>query len=169
MHIDGLVQERHNSSALTPWYLIMSELASRYMTITFSFITFYWCHEIQQTQHLSICQSITVNASYLHQSLLNISSSDLSRPQRTTSRGPFNKKKFFYYIYNRIWWLCLIPTSTTRLALGYRMAKNLIGLYKEILFMNNDIRFLNIEWRTRYSPTKFDDHFGLRASVIFRP
>ena len=32
---------------------------------------------------------------------------------------------------NKIWWLCLVPTSTTRFAsdLGYRMAKNLIGLY----------------------------------------
>ena len=31
---------------------------------------------------------------------------------------------------NRIWWLCLVPTSTTRFAsdLGYRMTKNLIGL-----------------------------------------
>ena len=34
---------------------------------------------------------------------------------------------------NRIWWLCLVSTSTTRFArdLGYRMAKNLTGLYKE--------------------------------------
>ena len=37
---------------------------------------------------------------------------------------------------NRIWWLCLVPTSTTSFAsdLGYRMAKNLIGLYKENTF-----------------------------------
>ena len=35
---------------------------------------------------------------------------------------------------NKIWWLCLVPTSTTRFAndVGYRMAKKLIGLYKEI-------------------------------------
>ena len=34
--------------------------------------------------------------------------------------------------------------------------------------MNNDIRFLNIEWRTWNSLTNFEDHFGLHASVIFR-
>ena len=33
--------------------------------------------------------------------------------------------------------------------------------------MNIDIKFLNIEWRTRYSLTKFEDHFELHASVIF--
>ena len=32
----------------------------------------------------------------------------------------------------------------------------------EIFFMNNDIKFLNIEWRT-----PFEDHFGLHASIIF--
>ena len=42
---------------------------------------------------------------------------------------------------NKIWWLCLVSTSTTWFAsdVGYRMAKNLIELYKEIIFMNNDI------------------------------
>ena len=37
---------------------------------------------------------------------------------------------------NKIWWLCLILTSTTRFAsdVGYRMAKRLIGLYKEYNF-----------------------------------
>ena len=33
--------------------------------------------------------------------------------------------------------------------------------------MNNDITFLKIEWRTRYSLTNFEDHFGLHTSVIF--
>ena len=46
------------------------------------------------------------------------------------------------------------------------MAKKLIGLYKEIIFMNNDIKFLNIEWRP-YPLTNFEDRFGLRASAIF--
>ena len=32
--------------------------------------------------------------------------------------------------------------------------------------MNNDIKFLNIEWRTPYPLTDFEDRFGLRASVI---
>ena len=70
---------------------------------------------------------------------------------------------------NKIWWLCLLPTSTTRFAsdVGYRMAIKWVGLYKEILFMNNDIKFLNIEWRTPYPLTNFEDCVGLRASVIF--
>ena len=33
--------------------------------------------------------------------------------------------------------------------------------------MNNDIKFLDIEWRTPYPLTNFEDRFGLRASVIF--
>ena len=33
--------------------------------------------------------------------------------------------------------------------------------------MNNDIKFLEIEWRTPNPLTKFEDHFGLRASIIF--
>ena len=33
--------------------------------------------------------------------------------------------------------------------------------------MNNDIKFLNIEWRTPYPLINFEDRFGLRASVIF--
>ena len=37
----------------------------------------------------------------------------------------------------------------------------------EIIFMNNDIKFLKIEWRTPYPLTNFEGRFGLRASVIF--
>ena len=33
--------------------------------------------------------------------------------------------------------------------------------------MNNDIKNLNIEWRTPYPLTDFEDRFGLGASVIF--
>ena len=33
--------------------------------------------------------------------------------------------------------------------------------------MNNDIKFLNIESRTRYSLTTFEDHFELHALAIF--
>ena len=33
--------------------------------------------------------------------------------------------------------------------------------------MNIYIKFLNIEWRTPYPLTNFEDRFGLRASVIF--
>ena len=32
--------------------------------------------------------------------------------------------------------------------------------------MNYDIKFLNIEWRTPYPLTNFEDRFGLRASII---
>ena len=33
--------------------------------------------------------------------------------------------------------------------------------------MNNDIKSLNIEWKTPYPLTIFEDGFGLRASVTF--
>ena len=33
--------------------------------------------------------------------------------------------------------------------------------------MNYDIKFLNIERRTPYSLTNFEDRFGLRASIVF--
>ena len=71
--------------------------------------------------------------------------------------------------YNKILWLCLVPTSTTWFAsdLVYRMAKKIVGLHQEILFMNNDIKFLDIEWRTPYPLTDLKTVFGLRASVIF--
>ena len=42
---------------------------------------------------------------------------------------------------NKIWWLCLVPTSTTRFAseVGYRIAKIWHGYTRKIFFMNNDI------------------------------
>ena len=42
-------------------------------------------------------------------------------------------------------------------------------MYKEMIFMNNDIKFLNMEWRTPYPLTNFENRFGLRASVIISP
>ena len=33
--------------------------------------------------------------------------------------------------------------------------------------MNNDIKFLNLEWKKPYPLTNFEDRFGLRAPVIF--
>ena len=33
--------------------------------------------------------------------------------------------------------------------------------------MNNDIKFLNIDWRPRYPLANFENHFGLYVSVIF--
>ena len=33
--------------------------------------------------------------------------------------------------------------------------------------MNSEMKFLNIEWRTPYPLTNFEDRFGLRASVVF--
>ena len=35
--------------------------------------------------------------------------------------------------------------------------------------MNNDMKFLNIEWRTRYFLTNFEDHVELHAPVNFKP
>ena len=44
---------------------------------------------------------------------------------------------FIWNLSNKIWWLCLVATKATRLAsdVGYRMAKNLIGLHKENIFL----------------------------------
>ena len=50
---------------------------------------------------------------------------------------------------------------------GIQNGKKLIGLCEEIIFMINDIIFLNIEWRTPYPLTNVEDPFGLRASVSF--
>ena len=50
---------------------------------------------------------------------------------------------------------------------GVKTGITLVGLYEEISFMNSDIKFLNIEWRTPYPLKNFEDRFGLRASVIF--
>ena len=71
--------------------------------------------------------------------------------------------------HNKICCLWLVRTSTTKFVgdVGYRMAKKLIGLYKETIFMNNDIKFINIEWRTPYPLTNFKDCFGFNASLIF--
>ena len=47
-------------------------------------------------------------------------------------------------LWNRVWWLCLVPASTTKFAsdLGYRMAKKLIGFYKEILLWTMTLNYL---------------------------
>ena len=50
---------------------------------------------------------------------------------------------------------------------GVQNGKKLLGLYKEIIFMNIYIQFLDIEWRTPYPLTNLEDHFGLCASVTF--
>ena len=74
-----------------------------------------------------------------------------------------------YSRYNKIWWLCLVPTSTTRFAseVGYRIAKIWHGYTRKIFFMNNDIKFLNRERRTRYSLTHFEDHFWIACLSYF--
>ena len=59
-----------------------------------------------------------------------------------------------------------MPSFHLASGVGYRMAKISIGLYEEIIFMNNAIKFLDIEWRTPYPLTNFEDRFGLCASVI---
>ena len=50
---------------------------------------------------------------------------------------------------------------------GVQNGKKLIGLYKEIIFFNIYIKSFNIEWRTPYPLSNFEDRFWLRASVIF--
>ena len=61
----------------------------------------------------------------------------------------------------------VVPTSTTRFAsdVGCWMAKNLIGLYKEIMSMIKDIKSHRMK-NTVYV-TDFEDRYGLCASVIF--
>ena len=81
-------------------------------------------------------------------------------------RGPTRPKRA---LVNKIWWLCLVPTSTTRFAseVGYRIAKIWHGYTRKIFFMNNDIEFLNRERRTRYSLTHFEDHFWIACLSYF--
>ena len=71
---------------------------------------------------------------------------------------------------NRIWWLCLIPTSTTRFPsdLGCSMAKNLIGLYKEILFMNNQIPYHRVK-NTIFTHKFWRPFLIAKLSYFFRP
>ena len=65
-------------------------------------------------------------------------------------------------ISNKVWWLCLVPTSTTRFAsdVGYRMAKIWYSYTRKIFFVNR-------EWRTRYSLTNFEDHFLIECLSYF--
>ena len=69
-----------------------------------------------------------------------------------------NFTEIYSYVSNKIWWLYLVPTSTTRFAsdVGYRMAKKLIGLYKELIFMNNDIKFLKHHIPSQFLKTVLD-------------
>ena len=52
---------------------------------------------------------------------------------------------------------------------GVQSGQNLIVLYKEDIFMNNDI--INREWRTRFSLTHFEDNFWIdrMPQLFFRP
>ena len=49
---------------------------------------------------------------------------------------------------------------------GVQNGKNLLGWYKEIMFMNSDIKFVNIEWRTPYPLTNFEDRFRLPIACL---
>ena len=72
------------------------------------------------------------------------------------------------WIFDTIWWVCLVPTSGTRFAsdVGYRMSKIWHGCTRKIIFM-----------MTSNSLTENEEHnipsqilkinFGLHASVIF--
>ena len=50
---------------------------------------------------------------------------------------------------------------------GTEWPKKWIGLYKEIIFMNNDIYFLNREWGIQYSLTNFEDYFWIACLSYF--
>ena len=93
-----------------------------------SISTFMYGHYLHK---LGVINSIVVDAVvlqrqhwYLHNLQGNVSSCQIK-----------------HHIGKKIWWQCLVPTSTTRFTsdVGCRMAQNWIWLYKEIIFMNNDI------------------------------
>ena len=82
------------------------------------------------------------------------------------------------FIYNKNWWLCLVPTSTTRFTsdLGYSMAKSLIGLRT-----SSDLSFWVFSCKLtvlqRYStvttikfkqcsPTKHDFAYGMTKTEV---
>ena len=76
-----------------------------------------------------------------------------------------------YHSANKIWWLCLVPISTTRFAsdVGCRMAKNINGLYKEI-FLWAMISNSLAEDEEHDVPSKIlKTIFGLPVLDIFRP
>ena len=62
------------------------------------------------------------------------------------------------HVTNRIWWLCLVPTFTTRFAsdLGVQNGKQFNRVIQRKYFTNNGTTLLNIEWRTQYSLTNFE-------------
>ena len=70
---------------------------------------------------------------------------------------------------NRIWWLCLVPTSTIRFDsdLGYKMPQNLIELYKKNTFYKQwqQIRYHRI--KNTIFPHKFCRPFGIACLNYF--
>ena len=71
--------------------------------------------------------------------------------------------------FNKIWWLCLVPTSATRFAtdVGYRIAKKWRGSYKEMICHEQWHLILNREWGTQYYLTQFEDHFWIACLSYF--
>ena len=109
---------------------------------------------------------------------INAKSIKTTTPVRTAHKSSYFSLNICVAIYvlrnyhvlgaNRIWWLCLVPTSTgSPVIWGAEWPKISLGYTRKIIFMYKDIKFLNIEWRTRYSLANFEDHFGLHGSVIF--
>ena len=67
---------------------------------------------------------------------------------------------------NKIWWLCLVPTSTTRFGrdVGYRVVKHLIGKWFLWTMTSNSLT----DNEERHIPSQIlKTIFGLHASVIF--
>ena len=69
---------------------------------------------------------------------------------------------------NKIWWQCLVRTSTTRFVsdVGYRMAQKWIWLYEEIILSTMTSNSLT-ENEEHDSPTHFEDHFWIACLSHF--
>ena len=83
------------------------------------------------------CIFVNKNVLYIYQDFIEVCSerSDCPKVNLASTNGLMSPSN------NKVWWLCLVPTSTTRFAsdVGYRMAKIKHSCTRKIFFMNNDI------------------------------
>ena len=113
--------------------------------------------------------SMTLECNFIELCIYNSEHKFLWKKMPPITSFIFTYMCLHYVGMNRFWWPCLVSISTTRFAsdLRYRMAKNLIGLYmgNAFFFINNDIKFLNIKWGTRYSLTHLKTSYFLVHTV----
>ena len=82
------------------------------------------------------------------------------------NRAPFlNYVKLFASFQRHRWigsgeYALFSPQPPGSLVSWGTVAKNVKGLYKTIHFMKKCIKFLDMEWRARYSLTNFEDHLN---------